>query len=220
MNVERPIIFSAPMVRAILDGRKTQTRRVRGLESAYDNRRPFLLMGPPLSDHGIPHGGSAAYFLNGHRDIAYICPYGKEGDRLWVRESIYQSSAGRWCYMEDSSYLQGDIPDEWRGKVALKKVIPSIHLPRWASRILLEITCIRVERLQDISEDDATAEGILFNGDYDLWWDYLREQWFCVDPIDSFASLIRKIDGSETWEKNPWVWVVEFKVIDVKGGNA
>ena len=197
MIKERPILMSAPMVRVILERRKTQTRRI-------IKPQPYL--------------------------DALKCPYGNAGERLWVRETF--------CYKYDSDYKPLDnqywyrssnpdveaIPDE--GTELYRKDgserspwIPSIHMPRKASRILLEITSIRAERLQDISEDDAIAEGILFNGDYDLWWDYQREQWICVDPIDSYKSLICKINGPETWEKNPWVWVVEFKVIKVKGGS-
>lgn len=221
MIKERPILMSPPMVRAIPE-RKTQTRRTRGFDKFCAN---------------VPEGFAIDYFVEelpgewlaisdkegGEFPSSFKpwikCPYGKVGDRLWVRETIWNDSDFSWLYSADDVYLPMEYPEGWTSKVAHKRSIPSIHMPRWASRTLLEITGIRVERLQDISEDDAIAEGILFNGDYDLWWDYQREQWICVDPIDSYKSLICKINGPETWEKNPWVWVVEFKVVEVKGGS-
>ncbi len=241
MIKERPILMSAPMVRAIPEG-KTQTRRTRGLDKFCAN---------------VPEGFAIDYFVEelpgewlaisdkegGEFPSSFKpwikCPYGNVGDQLWVRESYK-----RWCidgtdtiedgwwfvrYRSDNNIQKHcatwdccatyDSPSEAGCDKEPDRWEPSIHMPRWASRILLEITGIRVERLQDISEDDAIAEGILFNGDYELWWDYQREQWICVDPIDSYKSLICKINGPETWERNPWVWVVEFKVIEVKGGS-
>lgn len=221
MIKERPILMSAPMVRAIPE-RKTQTRRTRGFDKFCAN---------------VPEGFAIDYFVEelpgewlaisdkegGEFPSSFKpwikCPYGTVGNRLWVRETIWNDSDFSWLYSADDVYLPMEYPEGWTSKVAHKRSIPSIHMPRWASRTLLEITGIRVERLQDISEDDAIAEGILFNGDYDLWWDYQREQWICVDPIESYKSLICKIKGPETWEKNPWVWVVEFRVIEVKGGS-
>ncbi len=224
MIKERPILMSSPMVRAILEGRKTQTRRIIKPQPYFDARNNLIFgkwnYGQDLyGTHVLPK-----------RNIALKCPYGNAGERLWVRETFFEvynapfSPTGEYCY---AATHQGyvNVFDE-DGGIKINKDgsdaspwIPSIHMPRKASRILLEITGIRVERLQDISEDDAIEEGILFNGDYELWWDYQREQWICVDPIDSYKSLICKINGPETWEKNPWVWVVEFKVIKVKGGS-
>lgn len=220
MITERPILFSGPMVRALLTRKKSQTRRTYGLNKFCAS---------------VPAGFSIDYFVeelpgawlaisdkeDGEFPLPFRnwikCPYGELGDRLWVRESLRNDSDLGWCYSADHSIVPINYSLEWAVKVDHKLSIPSIHMPYWASRIFLEITGIRVERLQDISEDDAIAEGILFNGDYELWWDYQREQWICVDPIDSYKSLICKINGPETWEKNPWVWVVEFKVIEVKG---
>lgn len=253
MIKERPILMSAPMVRAIPEG-KTQTRRTRGLDKFCAN---------------VPEGFAIDYFVEelpgewlaisdkegGEFPSSFKpwikCPYGKAGDRLWVKEpwrvgawvemvpalAIDYLADGyvrkEWIHIDNETHIKlvnqsildcerSDLVPlpgfryQWEPGKAPTRKRPAMFMPRWASRILLEITGIRVERLQDISEDDAIAEGILFNGDYELWWDYQREQWICVDPIDSYKSLICKINGPETWEKNPWVWIVEFKVIEVK----
>lgn len=248
MIKERPILMSAPMVQAILEGRKTQTRRIVKSKSDLNYyHKVFLLskdeynkdVATEFKVKVVAKKPMALFFKNFINDLDVECPYGNVGDRLWVRESYK-----RWCidgtdttedgwwsvrYRSDNNIQKHcaswdccatyDSPSEAGCEKEPDRWEPSIHMPRWASRILLEITGIRVERLQDISEDDAIAEGILFNGDYELWWDYQREQWICVDPIDSYKSLICKINGPETWEKNPWVWVVEFRVIEVKGGS-
>ena len=239
MIKERPILMSAPMVRAILERRKTQTRRIVKSKSDlnYYHKVFFLSKDEYNKDVAtefkvkvVAKKPMALFFKNFINDLDVECPYGNVGDRLWVRETFFEvynapfSPTGEYCY---AATHQGyvNVFDE-DGGIKINKDgsdaspwKPSIHMPRKASRILLEITGIRAERLQDISEDDAIAEGILFNGDYELWWDYQREQWICVDPIDSYKSLICKINGPETWEKNPWVWVVEFRVIEVKGGS-
>lgn len=223
MKKERPILMSAPMVRAILAEEKTQTRRIVKPQPYFDSRNNLIFgkwnYGQDIcGTHALPF-----------KNMLCECPYGTVGDRLWVREAFFEvydadtfRPTGRYCYAAThEGYV--NVLDE-AGGIKLNKDgseaspwKPSIHMPRVASRILLEITGIRVERLQDISEDDALAEGVAFNGDYDLWWDYLRNQWICVDPIDSYESLICKINGKDAWDKNPWVWVVEFKVIEVKG---
>ena len=173
---ERPILFSGPMVRAILDGRKTQTRRV--VKPQPDWIRPRV------SDDGIAHG----YCGSGPTD-GIKCPYGTVGDRLWVRESWAKSGE-----VGDATEYRADNPDpigaKWR---------PSIHMPRWASRIDLEITGIRVERLQEISERDAMAEGC----------EYLTNS----VARSNFVKLWISINGQDSWSANPWVWVIEFKRI-------
>lgn len=167
---ERPILFSTPMVRAILDGSKTQTQRV-----VKHKQTPWN------PDH-------IAWDMT-------TCPYGKAGDRLWVREAFCdarQGSYGRVLYR-----ASGDVCCRWH---------PSIHMPREISRITLEITDVRVEMLQDISEDDAEAEGI-----------YTAPS---CPAYDSFASLWKSINGAESWHENPWVWVVEFHQIDAATSAA
>lgn len=169
VKTEHPILFSAPMVQAILEGRKTQTRRtVKG--------DPLLLL---LSGH------SAEEVLNDK------IPYGNPGDRLWVRETW---TKWRHKFGEDFLY-RADFENGKNGHIWK----PSIHMPRVASRITLLITGIRVERLHDITEADAVAEGCQSGGD-----------WGCA-PTIQFEKLWESINGRESWDENPWVWVIEFK---------
>jgi len=153
---ERPILFSGPMVRAILDGRKTQTRRP-------VKPQPFVAT-PSMFD-------------------VSKCPIGQPGDRLWVRETWTKNTNGVVWYRADRHPIAGGL---WR---------PSIHMPRWASRITLEITRVWVERVQDIMEDGAIREGMVR-----------------VDrcsPFQMFRDTWQSIYG--TWDANPWVWAVEFR---------
>lgn len=191
---ERPILFSGEMVRAILEGRKTQTRRV--LKSQpRGNYKPtgFIDKGCDYEFHDAEH--EAKY---------WHCPYGKPGDRLWIRES--------WA----------NIPETYPGNLHLKadatkddllwftemgwKWKPSIHMPRWASRITLEIVNIRVERLQDISEEDAKAEGAIPVG-------WIKHEEHLPHYVKSFIKLWNSINAKRGygWDTNPWVWVIEFK---------
>ncbi|MEX5582696.1 hypothetical protein [Pseudomonas lurida] len=226
---ERPILFSAPMVRAILEGRKTVTRREVKKQAALDC---------------LAAGFEPAFLaLPGNSDL---CPYGKLGDRLWVRETFIDlrgtgvehrpdpdGPLQRYAYAADCR--PGSHSDEARKDFGLKYK-PSIHMPRAACRILLEITAVRVERLQDISEDQAKAEGCFFT-DYgqqcahggtgwkDIgicpavvghqqrtgWaWDKTTSHEECLgSPRWAFANLWKDTGGD--WDANPWVWVVEFK---------
>jgi len=199
---ERPILFSAPMVRAILEGKKTQTRRV---------VQPIPQM---VSEKNIvTWDGDAAALMRLFDQVGRSCPYGQTGDRLWVRETFQPMFAeGVENHWETDwktgkgysiSYPATDgvqefltIDDELSS--ACK---PSIHMPRWASRILLEITAVRVERLQDISEADALAEGVT------------ADKYYGLDRANarSYSHLWESINGAGSWEANPWVWVVEFK---------
>jgi hypothetical protein len=188
---ERPILFSAPMVRAILDGSKTQTRRV-------VKPQPRILAGDLLcwKDDALTDD-----------QMALRCPYGKPGDRLWVREA--------WHADSDVDHLPPrDIPEGshvWfkagrglsaiRGLSRMGKTRPGMFMPRWASRITLEVTGIRVERLQDISDEDSLSEGVyptstgLYPG----------------SPRAAYQKLWEQLHGLESWDANPWVWVVEFR---------
>jgi hypothetical protein len=196
---ERPIPFSAPMVRATHEDRKTQTRRVMKPQPWDDS-----VYGPTWrKGNGWPNVDMvpATQHL-----AAQFCPYGVPGDRLWVREAWVVSgqfdelpprglsSSSRAFYLAD-----GETP-VWfnRGRYRHAR-----FMPRWASRITLEITGVRVERLQDISEDDIQSEGIT-NGVY-LTEQKRRAEW---------QQLWESINGAESWVANPWVWVVEFKRMD------
>ena len=228
---EKPIIFSGPMVRAILAGTKTQTRRVVkvaaknlvfDLVKAWkDGPQPFnageyLHVPFRHKDEDWSHGKSERVF----------CPYGQPGDRLWVKETFqplwkteepgdyktgegykinYVATGGRveWC---DEVTTDGEITD---------KVTPSIHMPRWASRLTLEITAVRVERLQEISVGDAMAEGVLPQDCPLLHAGGRGGQGFSCDYIGGYRALWESIHGAGSWALNPWVWVIEFRRIDL-----
>jgi hypothetical protein len=169
------------MVRAILAGRKTQTRRIFKLHPE-DDCFVFSESGWPYRSE--PDGEGLIEMC----EVPYKCPHGKPGDQLWVRESFSCSTIGDipW-YWADGNPLDGDY----------EKPKPSIHMPRWASRIDLKITNVRVERLQDISEEDAKAEGFKESDDY--------------TPKGAFKKTWDEIYNN--WKQNPWVWVVEFEVM-------
>lgn len=196
---ERPILFSAPMVRAILEGRKTVTRRpVKGLKT--DNPVTTAADDSPMTccwDYGGP---------------VIRCPYGEPGNRLWVRETWYcdHFEVQKGPYLQpadmhdlDQSREGGELVYAADGLAPYEQEQPtwkpSIHMPRWACRILLEITDVRVERLQDISREQCIAEG----PDFPVA-DHLARAWHV-----QFERLWNSTGGD--WDANPWVWVVEFK---------
>ena len=210
MNKERPILFSGEMVRAILEGRKTQTRRI-------IKNKDFL--------QWVEVGFADSFIKDSDNLWQNECPYGQPGDRLWVRETfeyrsyeegydngIQQGGDHDWeegyslvGYKADNSILPYELQEEdYLGKCPkIGRWYPSIHMPRWASRILLEITDIRVERLQDITEEDAKAEGIYKDPNVIYPYSY----------VEMFSHLWEAINGAESWNKNPWVWVIEFRRI-------
>jgi hypothetical protein len=184
--IERPILFSGEMVRALLEGRKTQTRRI-------------IKPQPDIADPELEKVLPAAW-EDGFIDVK--CPYGIIGDRLWVRETFCAESQQTIHYRADGWEYDGG--GGWK---------PSIHMPRWASRIDLEVTAVRVERLQDISEADAVAEGIESFMQYgqQAYADYLKRRHCVYDSRFSFKSLWESINGFDSWQVNPWVWVIEFR---------
>jgi len=206
---ERPILFSGPMVRAILEGRKTQTRRV-------VKPQPAPGQGMVNASYcGDPHLWLREGPCN-KSDPAFVwrCPYGKPGDRLWVRETfaegIHQmADVNHWAYAADHFGAQQRLGDRWK---------PSIHMPRKACRILLEITCVRVEQLNHCSVTDAEAEGFkAFPGckvrsfaEADAGIPYRDHS-----AVDAFRALWADLNGDDSLNTNPWVWVVEFKRVEV-----
>jgi len=218
---ERPILFSGPMVRALLDGTKTQTRRVVKPMPKWAKQFPICKPEGMKADHEI-------LWWNGeheHVGVSQSCPYGKVGDRLWVREAHTIHSTHGQHRIDDHRWGPWDgLPtrfNEDRTKIAYfregfdrsfcGKWKPSIHMPRWASRLTLEITDVRVERLQDISEPDAMAEGAepCANG---VWFD--RNPAFAgSDAKGAYYALWEAINGKGSWAANPWVWVVSFEVV-------
>lgn len=253
---DRPIIFSAPMVRALLAGTKTQTRRIVKHQGILDH--------PAGKGFKVILLGNKEAWLNSRPDhpqhITKFCPYGQPGDRLWVRETwtetiniegipdwpdrpctlvdddpsdvvIYRAD-GEWEWLDD----EGGSTDKTNWKSPL-------FMPRWASRILLELTAVRVERLQDISEEDAIAEGCEADKPK-TWWqgymwdehieDYIHQQhmgegppewmfepkrmapkpWLVRSAKDHYRALWESINGAGSWHSNPFVWVIEFKRIE------
>lgn len=234
---ERPILFSAPMVRAILGGKKTQTRRV---VKTRCHRRPLLNLVTGTAIFGCSPGVP-------HEEVR--CPYGVPGDRLTVKEAAWM-----WCERRPNGltatarekYLYvplREAPVVYAAEAASKPRTPIVSpdtgnpwgwrlkigrfLPRWASRITLEVTGVRVERLQDISNRDAMAEGIA-----QTWGDFMGNppQW-ALDSIteygapgshlydnrqsrENFQLLWESIHGTGSWDANPWVWVVSFKRVE------
>jgi hypothetical protein len=217
---ELPILFSGPMVRALLDGSKTQTRRL--LKAKPSDECPKEMWPHALKDIVEWREQNGRWFgLMGWRSLAYAdCPCGQPGDRLWVRESFWG------CDMPG----YGDQPcvvyeDEWQGKeYRAAEVrpyarrfghIPAIHMPRDASRILLEVTGVRVERVQAITEGDAMAEGVERDTEP---CDHARqscEDIGCLGKTHkaSFCNLWCDLNGIPSWTNNPWVWVVEIKKV-------
>jgi hypothetical protein len=200
---ERPILFSAPMVRAILAGQKTQTRRA---------LTPDLFIS---SGGAVVRMASAGPATTGIREAH--CPYWRQpGDRLWVREA--------WAWSGDGAIpafdrvRKGEVwfrADPERTSPGIRWR-PSIHMPRWASRITLEVTGVRVERLQDISEADAQAEGVTPKWEPGCSGRLMEALGgFSFRPAASaYADLWEQINGPGSWDANPWVWVVEFRRVE------
>lgn len=243
---ERPILFSGPMVRAILEGRKTQTRRV--IKQAIDKRTGEVSGAVHKDGSGT---GYIAWFpgdgMTPEKTArcypgadGFKCPYGQPGDRLWVKET--------WQYYgwtedgepfiryaaDNKSLIRHVNSDEWAEKVwdifaklsvpenynidrhaRERRWRPSIHMPRWASRITLRITDIRVDRLQGIKNKDAMAEGVNGWPEYGSMVNDTGEPPVVWNYIDPFRKLWDSINGNRTgcsWDSNPWVWVVCFEV--------
>jgi hypothetical protein len=201
MTKERPILFSGAMVRAILDGRKTQTRRVC---KPAANLTAVVRVQDPNERGQRPPYWTPGWFGDEDGEAQFYCPYGEPGDRLWVRETWgfnpdFPGMHGRACYRADPGHEYDGI--KWK---------PSIHMPRSACRLVLEITGVRVARLNDCSPADAIAEGIA--PELDGWMDYGNPGCqMCLDPVDSYRTLWDSINGAGAWAANPWVWVIEFR---------
>lgn len=199
---ERPILFSGEMVRAILDGRKTQTRRLVKPQPILQGETWFL-------EQGLSRSAIAGIDGRCHAGAGTHCQFGLPGDHLWVREGFCRSTDDEITYRAsiDESQYPKDI--NWK---------PSIHMPRWACRLVLEITEVRVERLQNISRQDAIAEGISVlplqsADDPSAWWQSSPGVNQERTPQATFAGLWRSIHGKESWDANPWLWVISFKPV-------
>ena len=219
---ERPILFSAPMVRAILEGRKTVTRRALNAQ-ALKNIGYGVQLGEchELPSEGPLHPNSTGYYTS-------FCSYGFPGDRLWVRETWAADAQVDAVAPRDLNQgepitypADGAVRQTGCAMITPGKSRPSIHMPRWASRILLEIADVRAERLQDISEEQAVAEGLIWQGQENgkVFYSHAESKYppgahqqfgiSGVDAVSAFRNLWNSVGGD--WDANPWVWAVEFK---------
>lgn len=227
---EHPILFSAPMVRAILEGRKTQTRRVVKPQPPASNEHWEVNVCPDCVQFLVTTDTDPDYENPIHQSTVRN-PYGQPGDRLWVRENFsigedlgegwesWMSQGDRFSLFGDgysdykvpedyilprnakeTHYNQGE-PEHWRQFGP----IPSIFMPRWASRILLEVVSVRVERLNNINESDCIAEGTPGGHGSIPGYNY------SATPLEHYCHLWESINGAGSWTSNPWVWVIEFK---------
>jgi hypothetical protein len=243
---EKPILFSASMVNAILNGMKCQTRRIVKPQPMESDGQTYggKIFGPEMYEpaaydkHGEMVPGPEIFGIyTEDGDWGIKCPYGQPGDRMWVRETF----SGPWC-MEAQDGIAAAPPSKWGKSSRIwywadgepdagdwTRPRPSIHMPRWASRIDLEITGVRVERLQDISEADAKAEGITSdsvivgancNGGRHseehaerFFYDGCDEEGF-ESAVDAYRGLWESLAGPGSWDANPWCWVVEFRRVN------
>lgn len=233
MSAERPILFSAPMVRALLADTKTQTRRVVKLRGAE------VIEERPRNDPDDNVLSTESWPWSPQHDGWVSCPYGSPGGRLWVKETFAflqptddAATASEHRVRVVQRPEDGERVALWYradGEMPLVEQLwadddgirwrPSIYMPRWASRIALEVTAVRVERLQAITATDAIAEGIERGPEPSAgmkvsagWKDYSRPNLESVGgPVSSYRSLWESINGDGSWEANPWVWVVSFK---------
>lgn len=227
---EVPMLFSTPMVQAILEGRKTMTRRVVKPQPGID---VFQVLAPGR-DVFTTKWEKADYwtFTDGSLQAPIVenrkCPYGKVGDVIWVRESykidgsmnhgesvlgVTYKAGGRWIQNDSKEVFEifHKSKGGWR---------PSIHIPKAAARIWLQVEDIKVERLQDISEEDAVAEGLKVQQTKlgESYFDYTTGYHNGLfKPRASFRTLWQSLHSPESWEANPWVWAVKFKVLSITG---
>lgn len=188
---ERPIMFSGPMVRAILDGRKTMTRRAVNPQP----REVRVQGGEWLADDGC----------------ILRCRYGMIADRLWVKETWQPFFKGGAIYLADAGTARLNAVNEEHAKATWPKWKSSLFMPRSSSRVTLEITGVRVERLQDISEEDAKAEGIYLHSHHGLFSaDHRSLDGGGRSAREGFAKLWDSINGKGAWRANPWVWAIRF----------
>ena len=208
---EHPLLMKGPLVRATLEGRKTQTRRP-------------IKMRPHGVEPYAPGYADGALWNYSFTEVIARCPLGRAGDRLWVRETfrvdhnLSRDGHPQVVYLAGGFSVARTAPAGTRGYPDPQdKWTPSIHMPRWACRLVLPLVSVRVERVQDITEEDAEAEGverISAGPGWECWMGYGLSS-SCKTARDSFRSLWILIYGQESWDANPWVWVAEWNHIEV-----
>lgn len=209
---EKGLIFNSEMVRAILDGRKTITRRIVKLSHERGMVNPVV------------RGRNGEISSITCRLAPMLCPFGQPGDRIWVRETWAEAGASAPELKLYRANYPEHVPSHYENVPPVDEIrwTPSIHMPRWASRITLEITGVRVERLNDISETDAEAEGIDMEALFDAQdcYDCIADHNMTGRPTvtGKFKYLWESIYGEESWQANPWVWVITFQCVE--GGAA
>lgn len=221
----RPMLFSTPMVQAILERRKTQTRRIMKHQPPLGNYKFGInVTGTRCKENGLFHwigiDEEIEYKVTDSNQPYFKCPF-NIGDIIWVRETFYELTAdvlkGKYFYKADLEKMGWTF--KWK---------PSLFMPKKACRLFLEITDIRIERLNEISESDAIEEGIKsvgkdieFCGTFYLgsyFENYSKEGYSFLKPVESFRTLWEKINGIGSWQTNPFVWVYDFKVVECPEG--
>lgn len=230
---ERPMLYTGAMVRAVLADAKTMTRRVMKVQPSEGSTVTVERYEPAIvSRSGELVPGPEVFGAHwGDGEFGLVCPYGQPGDRLWVRETCraeeLESGQDGVLYLADNHFRPiNDTPSDaiqWMKMNVYGKQggtnVPSIHMPRWACRLLLEITDVRVERLQDISNEDCIAEGInrIAHGREGYFYHHQRtepDQHNWCHPDDAYKELWESLYGAGSWDANPWVWVIEFKKVE------
>lgn len=201
---EHPIILTAQEVNAVLAGNKTQHRVPFDFEFIKDVNVPIVQKVADETDCTLSELVTGAY-----NDSVYdfVCPFGKVGDRLWVQE--FHASLSYNCrFTKPHYYADGPLTLDTRHDAGLLTKYAAVNMPRWASRILLEITDIRIERVQDITHNDSVREAA---------FTFYPKQ--AVPPLSAFPRYWMEKHGDDAWRLNPWVWVIEFKVVELSEGS-
>lgn len=217
----RPLLFNEEMVRAFLAGKKTQTRRIIQRVRTFGKVTEFQRSQTPGYDWTFRCRRGLWQDLR-TTQLQNLCPYGFAGERIYGRETLKQIPDGEpnpghsphvrttnWCYVSDGIHLQ--MPVIWPSGFRIKQSIPSIHMPKWAARVWAQIVDVRIERLADISEADAYAEGVTVAENHQGSPDFD----FRNDARVAYRQLWERINGPGSWSINPYVWVIEFKRLNV-----
>lgn len=198
--VFRPMLFSTTMVKALLDGSKTQTRRIVNPYPVIDKDSGYVYDGKLRSSYDIHNWKER--FINDHSKC-------QVGDVIWVRETFGEIDHPELKFRYKSDHLNPKSV-QWK---------PSLFMSKEACRLFLKVIDVRIERLQDISEDDAISEGILRNhGGFEMYYNFEKIPNYCLSAVESYKSLWRKINGKDSWLQNPLVLVYSFERVECPHG--